>query len=184
MIGLIIMRELTGKEMEKILLSGSIPQVPIIVCKNDDVATVVQLGLHDDVSNAPTVIVAQSWPDEVDSNAVVITPLRVLGAEASKSSFSIKTELSEKARQCLNVAQRLAMSNEDISIRSLARGMYQDDGRATRRVVDHCVRELEQKGLIQKRGMGAALHLKLLTGRWRPDATFAKANGIEIENAR
>jgi len=168
------------KEPVEILLAGIISEVPIIVCKNDDAAMLIQAWSHTHLTHRPAVIVAEEWPEDADYEAVVVTPLHVLGS-TEKPDFSIKVvkDLSPTARDVLNAMIRLASAGEQPEVRSIAAAAYGQGDITSKRKVVTCLHELEKAGLI------ARVHergpWKLLFGRWRPDAAAAKAAGIAID---
>jgi hypothetical protein len=167
------------KKGPEAFLYGAIPAAPIIFCKNEDAAILIQAAMHTHLTHEPPVVVLEEWPEEVEHNAVVLTPLDVLGT-TEKPSFGIDTvaELEPPTQKVLNAAIRLAITGKQVSIRNLSTAVHGDDKISSKRQISHQLARLEEAGLIRRveeRGP-----YKLLFGRWRYDAAAAKAAGIEI----
>jgi len=105
-----------GHNMAKgaeVFLYGAIPTLPIIFCKNEDTAILVQVAMHSHLTHEPPVVVLDEWPEGVGHNAVVLTPLDVLGT-TEKPSFSIDTvgALNPSTQKALSAAIRIASSGK------------------------------------------------------------------------
>ena len=160
----------------KVLLSGAIPDSAYVLCKDESAALAVRMALHEDWGRKPPVIVSEEWPDGWHVNAVVVTPIKVLGTEGI-TSFGIvgDEELAEEERKVLNAYIRICMANAGTHV------SYRDMSEATdmnRRTVQAILRTLVEKGVgTMAYGKGFSLDI----GRWRPDAAKAKAFGLKIE---
>jgi len=171
------------KKAPEVLLAGVITNAPTIVCKNEEVAMLIQSWIHTNVTHRPPVMVAEEWPDDAGYDAVTVTPLHVLGT-TEKPDFSMKAvpNLSPRAGVVLNAMIRIAATGDQPGVRNTAAAVYGNDGLGSKRQVINCIGELEKAGLIARvyeRGPW-----KLLFGRWRPDAAAARAAGIEIEDRK
>lgn len=136
----------------------------------------VQSVLHEDWSRKPPVIIAEEWPESFNVNAVVVTPISVIGTEGI-TSFSIvgDGEISNKTRAVLDAYMRLKRAQGGGSV------TYRDLSAATglnRRHVTNALKELERRGAgISRQGRGFSLDI----GTWTPDANKARAIGVEIK---
>lgn len=157
-------------------ISGMIPTVPIILCKTEDAAVLVQSALHSHVVHTPAVLVLDPWPD-IPQNALVVTPLEVFGAEPLEMDFRINANLSEVTRKVLNAMIRLARTNKTLSIRNITAAVYGKEDISSKRKVEYQLRKLKEAGLIIRQERGP---VRLLFGKWSPDAGTAKAAGIDI----
>jgi hypothetical protein len=116
------------------------------------------------------------WPDDWHVNAVLVTPLMILGTEGI-TSFSIEgdSEITPEERKVLNAYIRICMHNTGSHV------AYRELGEATgmnRRTITGHLRGLAKKGVGTIRyGKGFVLDI----GRWRPDAAKARAFGLKIE---
>jgi len=171
-----------GHNMAKgaeVFLYGAIPTLPIIFCKNEDTAILVQVAMHSHLTHEPPVVVLDEWPEGVGHNAVVLTPLDVLGT-TEKPSFSIDTvgALNPSTQKALSAAIRIASSGKQVTIRDLSTAVHGEDSRSSKRQIAHELARLEEAGLIMR--VDERGPYKLLFGRWKYDAAAAKAAGIEI----
>ena len=160
----------------KVLLSGAIAEPSFILVKDEYAELVVRANLHEDWSRTPGVFIADEWPDTWHVNAVVVTPLNILGTEGV-TSFAIMgdEELSDGERKILNAYIRICMTSagSHVSYRNMAVETGMD-----RRTVQSILRGLTEKGVgVMKYGKGFSLPI----GRWKPDAAKAKAFGLKIE---
>lgn len=160
----------------KALLLGMIPQPPYILVRDEGSAVMIQAALHKDWSRTPPVIVADDWPDDMETNAVVVTPLHVLGSEGV-TSFSIvgDGQISENARKVLDACIRLkrAQGGGHISYRDIASATN-----LNRRTVSKALNELEKLNVGVRKQQ---YYFSLDIGRWLPDANKARALGVEIK---
>lgn len=158
------------------LLSGMIPQPPYILVRDEKAAVMVQAALHEDWSREPPVIIAEEWPENFNVNAVVVTPINVIGTEGT-TSFSIvgDGQISARARTVLDAYMRLKKARGGGSV------SYRDLSAATglsRRIVTNSLKDLEECGA----GINRDMHgFSLDIGTWTPDANKARAIGVEIK---
>lgn len=160
-----------------VLLKGSIPEPPVIFCRDDEAQLLVLQALHEDWSRKPSVTILDEWPEEWQYvNAVVVTPLLVLGTE-KPVSFSIigDEQITEEERYLLNTyinLMRTTLAN---------RVPYRDLAAATgmnRRTITALVKSLADKGIgTYKFREGFSLDI----GRFVLDNERAKAAGINIK---
>jgi len=163
--------------MDKVMLKGVIPEPPVIFCRDEQAQLLVMHSLHEDWSKRPTISILDEWPDEwANTNAVVVTPILVLGAEKTVS-FSIvgDQEVTEEEREILNAYISIMRSGR------IGRATYRDIGQATghnRRMVQRVVKNLAEKGIgTYKFNDGFKLDIfKLVL-----DNEKAKALGINIK---
>ena len=155
-------------------MMGVIPQPPVILVKDEKAAMIARKGLYEDWSRVPPVIVADNWPEDWHVNAVVLTPLNIIGTEWV-TSFSISGDISENARKVLNAYINLkrATSGGEVSYRLLGTSTNLD-----RRQITNAVKELTDAGIGTKR-VREGFNLDI--GSWRPDANKARQFGLEIE---
>lgn len=155
-------------------MMGAIPQPPVILVKDDKAALIVRRALHKDWAQEPPVIVTEDWPEDWHVNAVVLTPLRVIGTEWV-TSFSISGDISDRARTVLNTYINLkrAKSGGHISYRDIGNAANLD-----RRQVGNILKELVDAGIgVSRDKVGFSLDI----GSWRPDANKAREQGLTIE---
>lgn len=162
------------------IILGAIPLAPVILCKTEEAATMIQVALHTHLTHEPPVIVPEVWPEGARSNAYVITPLEILGEQPPDMNFRIDkvATLKKSTQEVLNVMIRLASSSQRLTIRNITVAMHGLGDVSSKRKVDYAIRELEAAGLVQ-RGEERQPY-KLTFGRWRMDAGTAKAAGLEI----
>jgi hypothetical protein len=133
--------------------------------------------LHEEWARRPSIVVLDEWPEEWRYvNAVVMTPIRVLGAEHPTSFAIIGDEkLTEEERSVLDTYIRLKRSGitGGITYRDLTTSMGID-----RRTVQKVVKSIADKGIgTYKFKEGFRLNI----GKWVLDAEKAKAMGINIK---
>lgn len=164
-------------KIDGVLLSGAIPEPPLILCRDEGAQLVVMHNLHKEWARKPPTYIPEEWPEGWRHvNAVVITPINVLGVDRT-TSFSIEgdEQLTEEERKVLTTYIRVCMTSAGTHV------AYKDIVNAAgmnRRTVTACLRGLAEKGIgTYKYGQGFALDI----GRWRPDAAKARAIGIKIE---
>lgn len=164
--------------MSEIALSGAIPEPPVILCRDENAHIMVMHALHKDWARIPTVSILEEWPGEWDTvNAVVCTPIHVLGTEKAVS-FEIlgDEEITDDERTVLNAYLTIMRTGT-----SIGRARYRDLVVATgfdRRKVGKCARSLAEKGIgTYKYGDG----YKLDIGKFVVDPAKAKALGINIK---
>jgi len=119
------------------------------------------------------VIVPGEWPEKWNFNAVVVTPITILGSEKIRS-FSIEANISDTTSKILNAYLSISMAQGGgtVSFRQLARATN-----LSRRSIYNAVKELQALGII-RRGIST---FEVDIGSWRPDPVKAKALGIEIK---
>jgi hypothetical protein len=168
-----------AEEIKDIFLAGGFSDVPIIVCRNEDVAIYIQSWMHTHLTKDPPVTVASKWPKDLTADALAITPIHVLGTE-NPLSFKIDMvpDLKVDTQKVLTAAIRLSMVGKDLSVRNLASATYGMINKSTKRQIDYALRELEEKGLLKRIDERAPMRLTI--GRWRPDPAAARAAGIDI----
>ena len=155
---------------------GMVPSSPVILCRTDETETILRHSLHNHLAKIPPIAVAENWPENIFENAVVVTPLTILGVdEEIDFSIPVVSELSERAQIVLRKMITLARTGHSLSIRSLSR----TDPGMSKRTIGIAYKELEEAGLIMRQG--EAIAPILLFGRWKPDAAAAQAAGIEIK---
>lgn len=162
--------------MTKVRLSGVIPEPPVILCRDDDAQLLVMHNLHEDYARTPPTMILEEWPDLWKGvNAVVVTPIRILGAEKA-TSFSIvgDAELTENEREVLDAYIKLMRSG------MVGKARYRDIATATnmnRRTIGAALKSLSEKGIgVYRYREGYTLDIFKLV----MDAEKAKAIGINI----
>jgi len=164
--------------MSEITLSGMIPEPPVILCRDEHAHTMVTHALHKDWSRIPTVSILEEWPEEWSTvNAVVCTPLHVLGTERA-ASFEIvgDEEVTEDERKVLNAYITIMLTGH-----SIGRAKYRDLVATTgfnRRTIQVLVRSLAEKGIGNYRFNDG---YRLDIGKFVLDPEKAKALGIKIK---
>jgi hypothetical protein len=159
-----------------VLLSGAVPEPSFIMVKDEYAELIVRGNLHEEWGRKPPVFIVEDWPENWHVNAVVVTPLNILGTEGI-TSFAIigDEELTEEERKVLNAYIRVCMTSAGSHVN------YRDMTNATglnRRTITKTLRDLVEKGVgTMRTGRGFSLDI----GRWRPDAAKAKAFGLKIE---
>jgi len=167
--------------IQDVIAHGAIPDIPIIFCRNGDVAMMLQIWVNDYLANRPTITVLEQWPEEYSHiHALVVTPLSIIGAEPTDSDFTIDIipELTPDAQACLNAMVRLSIAGIRTSCREIAAAAYGNTSLSSVRIVDFAIRELEMRGLVSK--PGDRRPAKLNFGRWKYDAITAQSAGIKI----
>ncbi len=163
--------------MSEINLAGVIPTPPVILCRDDHAQLLVMHNLHEDYARMPDTMILKEWPETWrDVNAVVVTPIRVLGAEKA-TSFSIlgDEELTEHERMVLDAYIKLMRAG------MIGKARYRDIATATnmnRRTIGAALKSLSDKGIgVYRFREGYSLDIfKLVL-----DAEKAKAAGINIK---
>jgi len=154
-------------------LLGSIPTIPIILCKNLQTSQIVSAALHQHMTSYPDIMILDDWPD-TEENALVVTPLVVLGTnQVSDFSIPITEKLSSNTRKVLNACIQLETRGELLSVRNIAKATG-----LTTRIADVAISELVENKLAIRQGDYKPVRLTF--GRWSIDAAVAKAHGIEI----
>lgn len=152
-----------------------IPQPPYILCSDEKAANMVRAAIHEDWARQPPVVVAEEWPCDWEVNAVVVTPINVIGTEGY-TSFSIDGdfELSDRARKVLNAYINLmrAKGGGNVSYREIGNAIG-----FNRRKVTSAIRELEEAGVGSVKGRNG---FSVDIGSWRPDSNKARAIGLKI----
>lgn len=156
-----------------VLLMGAIPMLPVILCKDEKTQLVVNYNLHEDWARKPATHIPDEWPDEWEANAVVMTPLKVIGTK-KMTSFAIKGEISDRARKLLDAYIMICRvkAGPHVAYRELTKATNMD-----RREITALIKELVEAGIgTYKYSKGFSLDI----GTWRPDAAKAKQANLEI----
>lgn len=166
-------------ELAGVFLAGGFSDVPIILCRNEDVAIYIQSWMHTHLTKDPPVMVAKEWPKDLNVNAIAVTPLYILGTEDPLSfRINVVPDLKEDTQKVLTAMIRLSIVGKELSVRNLASATYGTANKSTKRQIDYAFRELQENGLIKRVGEHSPPILTI--GRWRPDPSAAKAAGIDI----
>jgi len=160
--------------IEEILLGGAITDLPVIFCRNEEVAIYLQSWMHTHLTKEPPITVLDDWPDGVEAGALAVTPIHVLSSRNPLTfRINIVPKLKEDTKKVLNAAIRLSIAGKECSVRNLAAASFGTTARSSKRQIDYALRELEENGLIMR--VDERTPPKLTFGRWRPDPAAAKA---------
>jgi len=162
-----------------------ISEVPLILCRDEDTAMIIQAALHSHLTREPPVMVVgeEEWPEKMQCSAALITPIQILGSGEPKS-FSLPDieRLTKSTKKVLSSIMRYKMANDGKfpPIRWIAAAAFGEDTPLSKRGVRNAIKELERAKFLF-RPDEQTIDYRTNFGRWRPDPSIARSAGLEVE---